>query len=360
MRIYPGNNSSVQALAEYCGAVALDRGLPQVLPVMASVPELTAAWTSEGNLEDVPGYLDNVDACSVGLWQQQADDLGCGEFGWGLREELIQVPFALGRFLDVALEMSGGERHKGATDPAILGEWCADVQRPLESLRYKYEKIGYPLAVQLLGEPGVVVDEWPQVAFSATAQAWAYLAGTQKFLRGPAGGTWKTDANGWLYLESGSGKDEPEPVDPEEPGSSWSWPETWDEPDPSSWNYEARHPTRYTWRADVEPIARAVVDGWPEVAWCNSYWDHPENYWRTLSSFDVWDYSGRNGWLDGAAGDEIFNWLWNLDWGPDIEWIIYKRHIYGAWNGWAGEFFGDGSQFTNHEDHIHVTYLGSG
>ena len=352
-RVYPGDDSTVRELAEFCGAVALDRKLPQVLPVMGSVPELTAAWTSEGDLRHIPGYLTNVDACSVGLWQQQADDLGCGTFGWGTRDQLIQVPFALGRFLDVALEVAEDrpERHGGTTDPAVLGEWCADVQRPLEVYRYRYEKIGYPLAVQLLGEPGVQLDEWPQARFGTTSQEWAHLKRTEKFLRGPANEFWRTDDGGWLYR-----------VVQDDPGYVWAWPEAWDQPGYlGDGSYLDRHPTRYTWRPDVEPIARAVVDGWPGTAWCNTYWDHPEHYWRTLSSFDVWDYSqGRGGWLNDATGGEVFDWLWGLDWGPSIEWIIYRRWIYGAWNGWFGEPFGDGSRFMNHDDHIHVTYAGEG
>lgn len=123
---------------------------------------------------------------------------------------------------------------------------------------------------------------------------------------------------------------------------------------PVAGNYQQRHPTRYTWRSDVEGWARYLVQNYD--VWCNTYWDHPENYWRDEDSFDVWGPGGRNDPLDWSVGDTVFNKLFNAKGAPYIEWIIWRRRIYGKWNGWKGQPFGTNA-FEWHDDHIHCTYL---
>lgn len=136
--------------------------------------------------------------------------------------------------------------------------------------------------------------------------------------------------------------------------SSWSWPVANKPPVPDSSYYQQRHPTRYTWRPDVEAWARWLVDNYD--VWCNTYYDHPEGYWRTKDSIDIWGSGGRNDPIHRDVGEDVFSVLWNDPGLPNIDWIIWQRVIYGGWNYWHGEPFGDGTAFTNHEDHIHVTY----
>jgi hypothetical protein len=139
--------------------------LPGILPVMTSCVELTGAWTGPGDVKDVRGYLRNVDACSVGYFQQQADDLGCGKFGWGTRAQLIDAKYALKRFCEEAAKYKG---QFNAGNIGQLGEWCATVQRPRQDLRHLYADKGYPMASELLrdwkpgknSDPKVRAPKW--------------------------------------------------------------------------------------------------------------------------------------------------------------------------------------------------------
>lgn len=157
---------------------------------------------------------------------------------------------------------------------------------------------------------------------------------------------YSTKPSGWLYKLA---EEESEP-------EVWEWPEAWEEPDPYSYWYVERHPERYTWRDDVEKIARKVVDYYSGQVWANTYYDHPEGYWRTETSIDFWDYAGRGYAIDPSLGDEIFNWLFYDPDPPYIQWVIWRATIYGAWNGWYGEPFGY-DDFTYHFDHLHVTHV---
>lgn len=156
-----------------------------------------------------------------------------------------------------------------------------------------------------------------------------------------------TNEEGWVYklLEA----------------KAWEWPEANEAPIPGSAWYAERCPTRYAWRPDVEAWARWLVENYS--VWVNTYHNHPEDVFlragesRMMDSYDVWGPSGRGDPLDPALGDELFGIIFNDPNPPNIEWIIYKRRMYGAWNSWYGEPFGDGSVFMNHDDHIHVTYL---
>ena len=373
---YPGNDSSVKDLAYYCASVANDRGLPPILPIQCAAVELTSAWTSEGTLDDIPGFLNNVDACSVGLFQQQADDLGCGVFGWGTYEQCIDVPYSLNRFLDVALEMAEDyeERHKAQTDRYVLGEWIADVQRPLADYRYRYGASGYDIAYPLVrnfkpGSSGNLVEVYGWYGWESES-SWSLVYHEPGVTQD--GGIWQKwgwfgyrSKESWdlVYRPGGEPLFDEDPVVPPAP-ITHEWPVANDAPIPDSPYYAERNPTRYSWadggRTDVEDWAWWLIQNYDCSV--NTYHHHPEEVWlrdsvsREYDSFDVWASSGRGGWLDSSLGDTIFRQLMDDPNPPNIEWIIYKRYMYGAWNNWEGEYFGDGSEFTNHDDHVHVTY----
>jgi hypothetical protein len=302
---------------------------------MTSYVEITDAWTAPGDVKGVSGYLYPVDGCSVGYFQQQADDLGCGTFGWGKRDQLIRAPFALQRFLDEAVRIQDDY----GTSPQELGRLCADVQRPLESLRNLYWTKGYPAAMELLGGDSGQTS-WPSEEILFDSSGWAYIG--NDWLKGPPGLSLKTDGNGWLYKYSSQFP----------PTGKCEWPQA-DEP-PRVGDYVARHPLRFTWRADVEAWACYLNQNY-DVA-CNTYYDHPEGYFRDADSIDIWGPGGRGDPINYYIGQQIFEELFWDEGLPNIEWIIWQRTIYGAWNGWSGEAFGDGTAFTNHDDHIHVTY----
>jgi hypothetical protein len=343
-RVYPGNNSTKEALAGYCAAVAADRGLPPILPVMTYAVELAPAATYDGNLEDISGYLNNVDHCSVGLFQQQADDLGCGDFGWGTYDQLIRVPYALNRFLDVALEKAEGyeTRHAGQEHPSILGEWCADVQRPLEEYRDRYELQGYPVAKSLI--PAEQPDEWPQTYFEVLENRWLWVPDLKTYLRGPVSDTFQTDEAGWAYGDS----DTP---------SQWQWPEA---NDPvghiGDGSYVDLHPTRYTWEPIVEQFARYVVDYYEGAITANTYVDHPPGWWRDTTSLDFWGPAGRGDRIDPDLAQEIVDWQlgdWNAPW---IDWLIWNEWMWSSGSGWSW-YSADSSDADNgHYRHVHFTF----
>jgi len=305
-------------------------GLPGILPVMTSCVELTDAWTSEGCLGDVPGYLFALDHDSLGLFQQRPST------GWGTPAQLIDAEYALRAFCKEATRI---EDDSPADTPEQLGAWCQAVQR--SAYPDRYAEIGYPMAKELLAGSAT---EYPQRTIGLDSSGWALDLETNAYLKSDrTDARLYTNANGWLW------GDPPKP-----PAKRWEWPVANAAPKPNSGWYVERHPTRYTWRADIEAWARWLADNFD--CWVNTYYDHPEGYWRTETSLDVWGPGGRGDPIDSATGDEIFSLLFYYEGEPNIEWIIWEEVIYGAWNGWAGEGFGDGSVFMAHRDHLHVTY----
>jgi hypothetical protein len=219
-----------------------------------------------------------------------------------------------------------------ADTPEQLGAWCAAVQRPREDLRGLYASKGYPIAKALLDS----LKEYPQRNIAFDSSGWALDIETNAWIRSDLkDATLYTNSSGWLWAE---------------PIRQGRWPVANDPP--TSGDYVARHPTRYTWRTDVEEWARYLVDNYD--VWVNTYHDHPEGYARDHDSLDVWGPVGRGDYLDSTLGDEIFDLLFNYVGKPDIDWCIYKRWIWTRSGGW--ERFGN-DDFTFHDDHIHVTYL---
>jgi hypothetical protein len=148
-RTYPGDLADPKDVAAWMAWVAENEySLPGVLPVMTSVVELASAWTGPGDVKDVAGYLEPVDHCSVGYFQQQADDLGCGIFGWGTRDQLIEASYALKRFCEEAAKLRDWEWNANTFDPGQLGRWCQAVQRSAYPDRYRDR--GYPMALNLI------------------------------------------------------------------------------------------------------------------------------------------------------------------------------------------------------------------
>ncbi|MDX6681076.1 MAG: hypothetical protein QOG94_1115 [Solirubrobacteraceae bacterium] len=125
---YPGNDATKQQLAAWLAAYAQKAGLPPELPVMAALVESGVANLAGG------------DADSVGFFQMRVGIWNTGEYaGYPDRPEL-QVKW----FIDHALavkqaRLAAGEADFGK-DPAQWGSWIADVERPLESLRGRYQE----------------------------------------------------------------------------------------------------------------------------------------------------------------------------------------------------------------------------
>lgn len=341
-RVYPGDTAEPREVALWMRQVAEEEyGIPGILPVMTSCVEITDAWTQSGDVKNVPGYLSAIDHTSVGYFQQQNN--------WGTYAQRTDANWALRAFLAEAKRI---EDDSPADTPEQLGAWCAAVQRPRADLEYLYAQKGYPMAAKLL--KGADAPQYPTTKVGFDGSGWALNLENNSYLRAASlpDIDLHTDPAGWLYRRDKTQK-------------SFSWPVALVPPMPDSYYYTDRNPTRYSWakggREDVEAIAISLVTKYEGRLWVNTYHHHPEDVWlkhgisREYDSLDVWGPGGRGYALDAALGDEIFALLMGDPNPPDIEWIIYKGVMYGAWNGWKGEPFGS-DDFSWHYDHVHVTY----
>lgn len=120
-------------------------------------------------------------------------------------------------------------------------------------------------------------------------------------------------------------------------------------------NYQDRHPTRYEWEDRIEALIRRIYARFPNVV-ITTYVEHPEGWgWDTVS-FDVWGENGRNDPIGLERGDKVFDFVYNDPNPPYLEWCIWRRKIRTRANGFRPEPFGDGTVFTNHEDHPHFSF----
>jgi hypothetical protein len=346
---YPGDTATPEQVAVYFKSVAESYDLPGILPVMTSCVELTAAWVLPGDVKDVTGYLVPADHWSVGYFQQQYDGNPEGKvFGWGTYDQCIDAEYAVNRFCQEAVKFVDYEWNEDTTDPEVLGRWCQAVQR--SGVPDAYEDKGYPMARDLLAGTTDKEQEYPQITISFNDSGWGLIEETGEWARIKSGALGQDDAlkvndNDWLWVKR---KAELEVV-------KFKWPDDAnDDPIPGAWSYQDRHPTRYTWRSDVEEWARYLVQNYD--VWCNTYYDHPETYWKTPESIDVWGPAGRNDPIDPTIGAELFNLLMYYEGEPTIDWMIWQANIYGWWNDWYAEPFGT-DNFSWHYDHIHVTYM---
>ncbi|HWM08876.1 MAG TPA: NlpC/P60 family protein [Solirubrobacteraceae bacterium] len=119
-RGYPGDDASKAELAAWMGAEAQKRGLPPELPVMAALVESGLKNLNYGHADSV-GFFQ----MRVGIWNQGPYE--------GYPEDASKQ---LDWFLDTAETL---KTQRGTDDPAKFGEWIADVERPAEQYRYRYQ-----------------------------------------------------------------------------------------------------------------------------------------------------------------------------------------------------------------------------
>jgi cell wall-associated NlpC family hydrolase len=122
---YPGDGAPREQIAAWMSAAAEKRGLPPDLPVMASLVE--------AGLRN----LDHGDADSLGFFQMRTSVWDEGPYkGYAGRPEL-QVQW----FLDRAEAVKQQRLAAGLSvdDPHQYGDWIADVERPAEQYRGRYQ-----------------------------------------------------------------------------------------------------------------------------------------------------------------------------------------------------------------------------
>ncbi len=123
---YPGDNAPREQVAAWMAGQAQKRGLPPQLPLMAALVESDLKNLNHGHADSV-GFFQ----MRVGIWNQGA------YAGYPEKPEL-QVKW----FLDQA-EAVKKQRivaGKPIDDPQHFGEWIADVERPAEQNRGRYQE----------------------------------------------------------------------------------------------------------------------------------------------------------------------------------------------------------------------------
>ena len=122
---YPGDDAPKEQIAAWMAGMAKDRGLPAQLPIMAGLVESGLKNLNFGDADSV-GFFQ----MRVGIWNQGA------YAGYPDKPEL-QMKW----FLDQA-EAVKRQRlvaGKSVDDPNSFGEWIADVERPAEQYRGRYQ-----------------------------------------------------------------------------------------------------------------------------------------------------------------------------------------------------------------------------
>jgi hypothetical protein len=122
---YPGDGAPREQIAAWMGAAAEKRGIPAELPVMAGLTESSLRNLHYG------------DADSIGFFQMRTSIWDQGEYaGYGKQPEK-QLDWFLDRAEAVkAQRVSRGQQ---VDDPSQYGEWIADVERPAEQYRGRYQ-----------------------------------------------------------------------------------------------------------------------------------------------------------------------------------------------------------------------------
>jgi hypothetical protein len=124
---YPGNKASKDELAKWLAKQADKHGLPPELPVMASLVESGVKNLNYGDADSV-GFFQ----MRVGIWNQGAYK------GYPEHPEL-QAKWFIDQALAVKKKaIAAGDADFGK-DPSKWGEWIADIERPAEQYRGRYQ-----------------------------------------------------------------------------------------------------------------------------------------------------------------------------------------------------------------------------
>ena len=168
---YPGDDASKEQLAAWMAKLAEKRGLPPQLPVMASLVE--------SGLKN----LNFGDADSVGFFQMRLSYWNQGDYAGYPDDPKKQVDW----FLDQAEQIKAQRESRGqsVTDPKQFGEWIADVERPAEQYRGRYQLQLDQANSLLKAAPPPAAPEAAAAAPAPAAQAVAEAAAPPAMAQGP-------------------------------------------------------------------------------------------------------------------------------------------------------------------------------
>ena len=124
---YPGDDAAKPAIASWMALAAARSGVPRELPVMAALEASGLANVQSGDADAV-GYF----AMRTGIWNQ-------GEYAGYPDKPELQVKWFLDQARTVRQSRLAAGSPDPAADPARYGDWIADVERPAEQLRGRYQ-----------------------------------------------------------------------------------------------------------------------------------------------------------------------------------------------------------------------------
>jgi hypothetical protein len=124
---YPGNGASQEQLAKWLADTAEKHGLPRELPVMASLVESGVKNLNFGDRD------------SVGFFQMRTEIWNKGEYAGYPDHPELQIKWFIDNALAVKKQrIAAGDANFGQ-DPSKWGQWIADVERPAEQFRGRYQ-----------------------------------------------------------------------------------------------------------------------------------------------------------------------------------------------------------------------------
>ena len=125
---YPGDTASRVQLVRWLGAAARAAGIPPELPVMAALAD-----------SGLRNRRPSRSADSAGYFQMRTSIWSVGEYRGFATKPQLQLKW----FLDSAIAVKMQRYSSGAVDfgkdAGSWGEWIADVERPAEQLRGRYQ-----------------------------------------------------------------------------------------------------------------------------------------------------------------------------------------------------------------------------
>jgi hypothetical protein len=123
---YPGDAAPKQTLAVWMAYGAQLRGIPGELPVMAALVESGISNLTYGQTDSV-GFF----AMRVSIWDR-------GEYAGYPANPPLQLRWFIDQAIAVRASRLTSDPGYGATEDR-WGEWIADVERPAEQFRYRYQ-----------------------------------------------------------------------------------------------------------------------------------------------------------------------------------------------------------------------------
>jgi Bacterial Ig domain/RTX calcium-binding nonapeptide repeat (4 copies) len=191
---YPGDDASREAIAEWMARGARARGLPGELPVMASLVE-SGLTNLQGSDRDSVGFFQ----MRVSIWNQ-------GPYAGFPDNPELQLTW----FVDQALAVLRQRIASGLpTDPSAYGDWIADVERPPEEFRGRYQLrldearglvsaacVGLPPAVAAAPDGYGALQAWPLTVPAPGVLANDTRASSAQLVSGPTHGTLALSADG--------------------------------------------------------------------------------------------------------------------------------------------------------------------